>query len=150
MSHTNPATAHCGENQESKPAERSSRSPEKSQPRRWRHKSEGSPAADGRRRETLVTEQSTLTGRLVCTPGAPTSLSPGRPGPTSARESSFMVSVPGLRGVHTHTLRGTQPQPCSCLGLSRSSFCVPLSSYFTPDAQHSPGFSLVPTTHMCL
>lgn len=70
---------------------------------------ERGPVADGRWRETLVTQQSTLTtGRLFCTPGTPplpACLSVTRQArATRARTAGFIVSVPALRRTHTgHT-----------------------------------------------
>lgn len=109
---------------------------------------ERGPAADGRWRETLVTQQSTLTGWLLCTLGAPPlcmSLSLGRPGPTSARTAGFMLSVPALRRTHT----GHPATALQLPGLTCSPSVLPfLPLHFFLTAL--TGFHQMPTTCMCL
>ncbi len=102
--------------------------------RRCEH--ERGPAADGRWRETLVTQQSALTGRLLCTLGTPplsVCLAVTRQArATPARTAGFMVSVPALRRTHTgHTATVLQLPWTLMLSLCVAFLPLPLLSYST-------------------
>lgn len=113
----------------------------------WGDVSMRGPAADGRWRETLVTQQSTLTGRLLCTLGTPPLCVClcNQAGPGHSSQDSRLHGVSASPQENTH--RASSHSPAAALDSHALPLCC-LSS--TSSLQHLTGFHCMPTTCMCL